>query len=130
MFVLDLPHPWLAIPHAVKIIKDRGGRICSFSPCIEQVQKSCQTLTKLGFQEIQTMELLQSEYQIQNRHSGVLDLSFLETKKTDGDDTSCKKEIVKMVTSVPKNPQPGHTGFLTFATLPPEFARITTNESS
>ncbi|KAK3715499.1 hypothetical protein QZH41_011448, partial [Actinostola sp. cb2023] len=46
---LDLPCPWDAISTSKQAIKISGGRICSFSPCIEQVQKTCETMTEHGF---------------------------------------------------------------------------------
>jgi tRNA (adenine57-N1/adenine58-N1)-methyltransferase len=54
---LDLPKPWEAIPHAHTVLK-RGGRICCFSPCIEQVQRSCEKLAEMKYQDIRTFEVL------------------------------------------------------------------------
>lgn len=120
---LDLPHPWEAIPHTVKTLKQSGGRICSFSPCIEQVQKSCVVLHELGFQEIQTIEVLQTQYNVQTRTLPVLELEFVKSEKTDNEVKKKEKETVKTISSIPPASLPGHTGYLTFATLPPIWAR-------
>lgn len=40
---LDLPQPWLALPSVRRMLK-QDGVLCSFSPCIEQVQRSCEVL--------------------------------------------------------------------------------------
>lgn len=61
---LDLPVPWDAIPSAKKALKKQGGRICSFSPCIEQVQKSCACFAELGFEEISTKECLVRNFDV------------------------------------------------------------------
>ena len=59
---LDLPEPWLAIPHAAFILKP-NSRIASYSPCVEQSQKAIQAMRAAGFHSIQTMEYrLQEHY--------------------------------------------------------------------
>ena len=94
---LDLPHPWLTIDFAVKSIKKQGkykilffkkylklwylwvyllgGKLCSFSPCIEQVQRTCTNLASSGFIGIETFECLQRELTVQQKTLPVLNLS-------------------------------------------------------
>lgn len=40
---LDLPQPWLAVPSVSSSLR-WGGAVCSFSPCIEQVQRTASVL--------------------------------------------------------------------------------------
>lgn len=166
---LDLPSPWKALASAKKAIKREGGRICSFSPCIEQVQKSVIEMTELGFTDICTIESLRrvlcvKKYAISNfdfdidirnakkredffkkkeeeangskqqQQSGeeVSKKNFKNNKKPklvkneesndeeDDEDSEVDEQDKTQTityTAKPINQQPGHTGFLTFATL-------------
>ncbi|KDO32080.1 hypothetical protein SPRG_03299 [Saprolegnia parasitica CBS 223.65] len=52
---LDLPCPWKAVGHAKRVLKT-GGAFASYSPCMEQVQKTCDALRLDGFDRIRTIE--------------------------------------------------------------------------
>jgi tRNA (adenine57-N1/adenine58-N1)-methyltransferase len=132
---LDLPEPHKAIKHVVKALKSKGSRFCAFSPCIEQVQATCLQLQDYGFVEIQTTEILQSEHIVKYRDVPILDLTFVKTKKNEENDEdnngdeSAPPEKKKRTEKRPQLPtkrvlttntpmtQPGHTGYLTFATF-------------
>ncbi len=60
---LDLPEPWKAIPHAVAAIRS-NGRIATYSPCIEQSQRTIEQLKKCGFHSIQTVEVRLREHYV------------------------------------------------------------------
>jgi len=151
---LDLPHPWLVVPHAKKSLKKCGGRLCSFSPCIEQVQQTCLQLKESGFTEINTIECLLREFQVrkitltefdpdfdpleerfgkENCDNTEDDASSQDSKKDDKNvkhggvkrklECDNKERERKFVTGVPLTSMPGHTGYLTFATLPAQLVK-------
>lgn len=121
---LDLPAPYKAIEHVSKALKPSGGRFCSFSPCIEQVQQTCLELEKHGFLEIQTLEILQSEHIVKEKHIPIIDLSFVKIKRNENEEKVNKRDekkpqlpTKKVLTTLNTPVQPGHTGYLTFATF-------------
>jgi len=146
---LDLPHPWEVVSHAKKAMKKSGGRICSFSPCIEQVQQTCEALKTAGFNEVNTIECLLREFQVRKITLPEFDPEFdpLEAKEANnvkdeikcenkeesteassddnvGDKNRkrklevCREREKKFLSGLPLFSMPGHTGYLTFATLP------------
>ncbi|KAK7792652.1 hypothetical protein R5R35_005110 [Gryllus longicercus] len=138
---LDLPHPWEAVPHAVEAMKEKGGRFVSFSPCIEQVQRTCEALAQQGFIELQTMECLQKELTVQTRAMSVLPLPDFSQpqhqqqprggggggvaggeRAAEGGEGGAREQC-RFLTGVPPPSLPGHTGYLTAASLPPRWAR-------
>lgn len=120
---LDLPSPYLAIGHVVKALKVEGGRFCAFSPCIEQTQATCVQLEKSGFLEIQTMEIIQSELIVKDKYIPVLELDILKAKREEElprkDEKKQPQKTKKVLTTIAPPMQPGHSGYLTFATLAP-----------
>lgn len=63
---LDLPEPRKALEHLVRLPLDgsasalnpkSAARLCTFSPCIEQVQQTVETMQRLGWVEISTFEV-------------------------------------------------------------------------
>ncbi|XP_059608684.1 tRNA (adenine(58)-N(1))-methyltransferase catalytic subunit TRMT61A isoform X2 [Phlebotomus argentipes] len=124
---LDLPAPWLAVPHAVKAFKSSGGRFCSFSPCIEQSQRCCEALDTHKFVEIQTMEIIHMESILKPRYIPTLELDFVKHKKTESENGEKPQgnplETKKIVSATHPQSLPGHTGYLTFATFPPQHSR-------
>lgn len=61
--LLDLPQPWLAIPHAYRSMKPYSS-LCCYSPCIEQVSRNCAKLRELGFEDILTVEALGRQHEV------------------------------------------------------------------
>ncbi|MEM1884668.1 MAG: tRNA (adenine-N1)-methyltransferase, partial [Candidatus Jordarchaeales archaeon] len=81
--VLDMATPWLVVPYAYEALK--AGRVmASFSPTIEQVQKTVSEMEKVGFVDIHTYECLLREI------------------------------IVKEGRTRPESFMVGHTGYVTF----------------
>ncbi|KAJ7345217.1 hypothetical protein JRQ81_001167 [Phrynocephalus forsythii] len=126
---LDIPSPWEAIGHAKEALKCEGGRICSFSPCIEQVQRTCLALQEHGFTEINTSEILLRVYNVKTISLQIPDLGraaeddFTAASdrgtQTDQDApcaTNPQQGTVQFKSGVPLRDMVGHTGYLTFAT--------------
>jgi len=136
---LDLPSPWAALSRAVDAVTTRGGRICSFSPCIEQVSRTCGEMRRLRLQNIRTVEVLTRELQLRhvtmqlvesNSTEPVSKKAKLNEEDEDTNDNDHSEESEEAAPNTwsrtlltPVTRQPGHTGYLTFALVPPGLPR-------
>jgi len=118
---LDLPCPWQAVPHVIGKLKPYS-RICSFSPCIEQVQQLCEALTE-SFIEITSWECLLRPYdvldlsedlQVEEESDKKKKKENKRKRKLSQKNTDSLQVPTKLVTR-PVNIMRGHTGYLTFA---------------
>ena len=60
---LDLPSPWRAVPSAARCLRP-DGVLCSFSPCVEQVQRTIGEMARSGFVDFATHEVLLRGYDV------------------------------------------------------------------
>jgi len=116
---LDLPAPWTVVKSARAVMKP-GGRICNFSPCIEQVQQVAAALEAENFHDIRTYEILVRSFEVQKQLSKEVGKSKKrkrqEVQKQRAELRGGQSGEGKLVTK-PYMEMKGHTGFLTFAIL-------------
>lgn len=134
---LDLPAPWEVIEHAKRSLsRARGGRLVSFSPCIEQIQKACVEIRRQGFVQVETIELVPRKLKvIETGRESLEDFNKTNAAPTEGNDNGIEGRGSKRrrleggraamggrcsrgVIAYPHS-QPTHTGYIISATLLP-----------
>lgn len=85
---LDVPAPYLMGKELKRVLKE-NGTVCLFSPCVEQVQRSCEMLRKEGFHCIKTVTGTIRTYETREQ---VLELPGFEQLSKDRNDESIIEE--------------------------------------
>jgi tRNA (adenine57-N1/adenine58-N1)-methyltransferase catalytic subunit len=77
---LDLPAPWSALPHLTRdempgspspLDPSQAVHVCTFSPCIEQAQKTISALRRLGWLEIEMVEMQHKRIDVRREYTGL-----------------------------------------------------------
>ncbi|KAF6803467.1 tRNA (adenine(58)-N(1))-methyltransferase catalytic subunit trm61 [Colletotrichum sojae] len=83
---LDLPAPWEALPHLSRrrpatardgeewvspLNPKKSVYICTFSPCIEQVQKTIETMRTLGWVDIDMIDISHKKFNVVRDRAGL-----------------------------------------------------------
>lgn len=132
---LDLPAPWEAIPFAKTALKgDKLTRICCFSPCIEQVQKTCAALRENGFFDVEMFECLikdHSVYKYEDIRKFTLNHEEYDqmgaegsvlTKRSKGYECKDDNDKITRLIARPAVEIKSHTSYLTFASIMKDYA--------
>jgi tRNA (adenine57-N1/adenine58-N1)-methyltransferase len=67
--IFDLPNPEVAVRKVSKYMAP-GGRLCSFSPCIEQVARTMDALRETGFTRCEVVEVIVRSHELTRPHPG------------------------------------------------------------
>ena len=142
---LDVPRPWEAVEEARRVLRP-GGRICLYSPCIEQVMRGVESLQAHGFYEIEMKEAREREFETKRTFPPEISLKpvskvvsgqegeetvdtfeidftpLYEEEEEEGEEEEDLGRVRKKRRHLhPTGLMRGHTAFLTFATQPPSF---------
>jgi len=61
--ILDLPYPWQVLPEAFNALR-HGGSLACFLPTINQVERTCEKASEVGFVLVEALELLERHYKV------------------------------------------------------------------
>jgi tRNA (adenine57-N1/adenine58-N1)-methyltransferase len=61
--VLDLPEPWAVVPRLATTLRP-GGRVATYTPTYNQLERTARTLRDAGFQELRSLELIERELHV------------------------------------------------------------------
>ncbi|KAK9790136.1 hypothetical protein WJX73_004785 [Symbiochloris irregularis] len=129
---LDVPGPWKAVPSAARCLRPNGV-LATFSPCIEQVQKTREAMACASFWDVRVLECLLHDYEVRSermitdteayaaamnaaalggygkkRKHGTDQVAVMDREGPDG---ACKSFVL----AKPVADGRGHTGYLVFA---------------
>ncbi|KAM3572302.1 hypothetical protein VYU27_005689 [Nannochloropsis oceanica] len=88
---LDVPQPWLAIPLAAAVLKPNAG-LATYSPCLEQVFKTCEALREHNFHSIRTMEVRHKQFDLWRTVMPKMDFGDEELRNDEAEEKETEKE--------------------------------------
>lgn len=107
---IDLPTPWNIVEKAKKVLKS-GGSFVSFSPCIEQIDRTMKALRENDFLNPRMFEV---PYRVHNYSRDLkIQIPKLSVKRKAGETIPYEEKDMNLSNS--RVDMRGHTGFLIYA---------------